>query len=99
VPGRVHLGASAQQRENLIDMLRDPDNSHWLSVGMPEQQRQLSELIRIEQTADELVGVSPLLIPGLFQTADYARAVMVEAELPAAEIPMRVTCSRTLPST
>jgi transcriptional regulator with XRE-family HTH domain len=84
------VGASAEIREDLTDMSRDADDDHWLSVGMPEQQRQLSALIGIEREAVEVVTVMPLLIPGLFQTHGYATAVMTLAEVPADQIAMRV---------
>lgn len=84
------VGASAEQREQLIELARDPDGPHWLSVGMPEQHRQLAALLEIERTASAITTVSPLLIPGLLQTADYARAIMTTGGVPASEIDTRV---------
>ncbi len=64
--------------------------SHWLSVGMPDQQRQVATLLEIEREAKQLTTVSPLLIPGLLQTAEYARSIMNLAGVPADEIDTRV---------
>lgn len=86
----TQVGASADLREKLIEMSRDADGSPWLSVGMPEQQLQLSALLEIERTALRITSVCPLLVPGLFQTSDYARAIMVGAGVPADEIETRV---------
>ncbi|SDP84444.1 Transcriptional regulator, contains XRE-family HTH domain [Actinopolyspora xinjiangensis] len=84
------VGGTAEQREQLADLARDPDGSHWLSVGMPEQHRQLATLLEIEREASRITTVSPLLIPGLLQTADYARAIMTTGGVPASEIDTRV---------
>lgn len=84
------VGASAELREQLVELARDPDGSHWLSVGMPDQHRQLATLLEIEREATRIATVSPLLIPGLLQTGDYARAIMTTGGVPAAEIDTRV---------
>lgn len=84
------VGASAEVRQQLIDLARDADGPHWLSVGMPEQQRQLAGLLEVERTATRITTVSTLLIPGLLQTGDYARAIMHAADVPAGEVDTRV---------
>ncbi|MGP4020783.1 helix-turn-helix domain-containing protein [Saccharopolyspora sp. 5N708] len=84
------VDAPAELRAELVELARDPDGSHWLSVGMPDQHRQLAALLEIEREATSITTVSPLLVPGLLQTADYARAIMIGAEVPHDEVDMRV---------
>lgn len=84
------VGANAQQRQQLVELARVPDEPHWLSVGMPEQQRQLAGLLEVERSASRIMTVSTLLVPGLLQTSDYARAIMTAADVPAGEIDTRV---------
>ncbi|WP_093266670.1 helix-turn-helix domain-containing protein [Saccharopolyspora shandongensis] len=84
------VDASAELRAELVELARDPDGSHWLSVGMPDQHRQLAALLEIEREATHITTVSPLLVPGLLQTADYARTIMIAAEVPNDEVDMRV---------
>lgn len=84
------VDASAELRAELVDLARDPDGSHWLSVGMPDQHRQLAALLEIERETTKITAVSPLLVPGLLQTGDYARAIMTVGEVPDDEIDMRV---------
>ncbi|SNR81722.1 Transcriptional regulator, contains XRE-family HTH domain [Haloechinothrix alba] len=84
------VNAPAEQREELIELARDPDGSHWLSINMPDRQRQLATLLEIERDATAITAVSPLLIPGLLQTADYARAMMIAGDVDHDEIDMRV---------
>lgn len=83
------LGVSGPERDAILDLSRDTGGSHWLSVGMPEQQFQLAALLDFERTAEHIIDVSPLLIPGLLQTADYVRAIMIAAGRPAHEVEMR----------
>lgn len=84
------VGASADLREELVELARESGDSHWLSVGMPDQHRQLAALLEIEREALRITTVSPLLVPGLLQTADYARAIMTAADVPKHEVDMRV---------
>lgn len=84
------LGVNGDQRQALIDLARNPDGSHWLAVGMPARERQLGALLEFEREATVITEVNPLLVPGLLQTADYARAIMVAAEVPRDEVETRV---------
>ncbi len=86
----ANAGVSAETRQQLVDLARDADGAHWLSVGMPEQHRQLAGLLEVERTATRITTVSTLLVPGLLQTGDYARAIMHAADVPANEIDTRV---------
>lgn len=84
------VGVNGDRRQEILDLAREPDRSHWLSMGMTEQQRQLATLLDYERTAATITDVSPLLIPGLLQAGDYARAIMRESAVPEPEIETRV---------
>lgn len=84
------VGASTQLREEIIRLARDPDSQYWIASSLPDQQRQLATLLEIEREAISITTIAPLLVPGLLQTAGYARAIMVAAEVPASEVDMRV---------
>lgn len=79
-----------QATAELIELARGGDSGPWLAITMREQQLQLEELLARERQAVRIVNVSPLLIPGLLQTSDYARAIMVRARVPADQIETRV---------
>lgn len=85
------IGVNGSEVEELIALAKDTDRSRWLSEGMTEQQRQLATVITYEQTAARVISVSSLIIPGLLQTADYARAIMHGNGVDAHEIELRVT--------
>jgi len=83
------LEVPVKRREELIEMARDMDNGIWLSVR-PRREDQLGALLELESTAKTIATVSPLLVPGLLQTADYTRAIMSDGAVPAGEIATRV---------
>jgi transcriptional regulator with XRE-family HTH domain len=86
----TQVGAPTEVRDALIEMSRDADSAHWLSIGIPDQGRQLRALLDLEASATRVTTVSPLLVPGMLQTGAYARAIMVEGGVPADEIETRV---------
>ncbi|SDJ86402.1 Helix-turn-helix domain-containing protein [Actinopolyspora mzabensis] len=77
------LEISSEDRERLVDMAREADQPDWLRPGIPGVREELVTLIEYERTATHFVEAAPLLIPGILQTADYARAIM--SGLPAGE--------------
>jgi transcriptional regulator with XRE-family HTH domain len=86
----AEVGAPPELIADLMEAAQNPDESPWVAMGMPDQQRQLAALLEVERTATVITTVSPLLIPGLLQTSEYARAIMVAADVPPSEIETRV---------
>lgn len=84
------LGLDEQATAELMERARGGEHGPWLAITMREQQRQLEELLARERQAVRIVNVAPLLIPGLLQTSDYARAIMVRARVPAHQVDTRV---------
>jgi transcriptional regulator with XRE-family HTH domain len=68
------LGVIGEERDRLLELARDAADPNWVAPGID---RQLAALTEYERTAHTIIDVEPLLIPGLLQTADYARAIMV----------------------
>ncbi|GAA1967583.1 helix-turn-helix transcriptional regulator [Amycolatopsis minnesotensis] len=64
--------------------------SSWLAITLPERRQQLNALLAAEATATKVTHVAPLLIPGVLQTADVIRAIMVDGGVPGDEIDERV---------
>ncbi|MGW4127931.1 helix-turn-helix domain-containing protein [Amycolatopsis japonica] len=89
----VAIGAPAELREKLVDMARDTSRKPWLTMTVgrnPEEQTQFAAMLEIERTARRITHVAPLLVPGLLQTPEYARAVFVESGVPVELIDTRV---------
>ncbi|QUH05360.1 helix-turn-helix transcriptional regulator [Saccharopolyspora erythraea] len=85
------LGLNTAARERLMRLARDavsePPNT--VSVGPVGEADQLAALLEFERIATSITDVSPIVVPGLLQTADYARAIM-SAGIPDGETDKRV---------
>ncbi|HEX3780632.1 MAG TPA: helix-turn-helix transcriptional regulator [Pseudonocardiaceae bacterium] len=82
------LNIDGAERHRLLELAHDATAPNWYGVGISEK---LAALLEFERTATRIVDVSPLLVPGLLQTADYTRAVMQGGgSVPANEIETRV---------
>lgn len=64
------------ERDRLVSLAEDVDASNWITSDITGVRTELTTLIEFERTCSRMVSVAPLLVPGLFQTADYVRAVM-----------------------
>lgn len=70
------LAVSPGERERLMSLARSAEGPGQLNVGIPGVNATLAQLIDHERAAVRITDASPLLIPGLLQTSDYARAIM-----------------------
>jgi hypothetical protein len=69
----------------------DQDNPGWLQPHGARLPTQLLTLMDHETKATKYSDVQPMLIPGLLQTGDYTRALLIEAgRVPEEEIDDRV---------
>jgi len=73
------VGVNGAECERLINLARAATETNWLTLGEPGASEALAALIEFEQTAKQISDWSPTVIPGLLQTGDYARAIMVDA--------------------
>lgn len=67
-----------EERERLIRLAHEAAQLDWVIPGVD---RSYATLIEVERDAERIVNVEPLLIPGLLQTAAYARPIMTGAGL------------------
>lgn len=70
------LGVNDDDRDRLIGMVREASGLGEAYSGMPGTGRVLTDLIEYERRATMITDVAPLVIPGLLQTSDYARAII-----------------------
>jgi hypothetical protein len=84
------LDVQGETRDALLAHASGVEASTWLAVSVPEQQLQLAALLGLEAAAKQITDVSSLLIPGMLQTRNYARAIMVAGEVPPQQIETRV---------
>ncbi|MDT3443605.1 MULTISPECIES: helix-turn-helix transcriptional regulator [unclassified Pseudofrankia] len=81
---------TGDDRDRLLALAREIDRPGWWETGPAGIPNQLTALIGFEAQASRITDVAMLLIPGLLQTPDYARAVMTGGDVPAHEIDARV---------
>lgn len=72
------FGVVGDERERLLAMRREAEGPGVLLSSRAIVGGQLKNLIEQEQVARRITDVAPLLVPGLLQTADYARAILSE---------------------
>lgn len=82
------LGITGAERDELLDLVRDAADPNWVAPGVD---RQLQLLTEYERNATAIINVQPLLVPGLLQTVDYARAIMIGAGATRGEADQRAT--------
>ncbi|MFL6144409.1 MAG: helix-turn-helix domain-containing protein [Labedaea sp.] len=84
-------GAIGDDLHRLLGLAQVVDDNHWLQVRGERLPDELRSLIALETTAEIITYYEPLVIPGLLQIEDYARAVFRETGvLPAESVESRV---------
>jgi transcriptional regulator with XRE-family HTH domain len=69
------LGVKGADRERLLRLTRDTSRAAWLGLGEDGTFR-FTAMTSYEDDAVRMQDVEPMLIPGLLQSAPYARAVL-----------------------
>ncbi|RCW45851.1 helix-turn-helix protein [Halopolyspora algeriensis] len=84
------LGVDARERERIIELARNAGENDWLTSGLPGMSQQMAGMLECEREASTIVDWSPLLVPGLLQTSDYARAILGAGGVPREQVEPRV---------
>jgi transcriptional regulator with XRE-family HTH domain len=84
------LGIDADEAAELTALANGTSSSPWLAITLPERRQQINAVLAAERTATTVTHIAPLLIPGVLQTAEIIRAIMIDGEVPADEIDERV---------
>ncbi|SDZ16466.1 Helix-turn-helix domain-containing protein [Saccharopolyspora shandongensis] len=82
------LGVNGADRDRLLELARDALDPNWVAPGIDKQ---LAALTEYERTAQTIINIEPLMIPGLLQTYDYARHIMVAYGQTRGEAEQRAT--------
>lgn len=78
----AHLGVVGAKREELLTLARAAADPNWVAPGVGKA---LAALLEYERTATVITEANLSLIPGLLQTRDYARSIMIRAGATAGE--------------
>jgi transcriptional regulator with XRE-family HTH domain len=83
---------TGEERTRLLSLCRASQTRGWLQQFGDRLPKQLRTLIDHEDLAVAIGAFQPIMIPGLLQTGDYARALIVETgNVPTEEIEERVS--------
>lgn len=84
-------GSAGDELDRLIHLATEIDDDHWLHAHGDQLPDELRSLIALEASAELLVYYEPMVIPGLVQSENYARALFDERDvLPKEVIESRV---------
>jgi transcriptional regulator with XRE-family HTH domain len=78
------LQMRGKQREHILELARTAREPDWITHAG------LSTLLQCEQDAVAITNWALAILPGLLQTADYARVIFLRSALPANEIDKRL---------
>nr|WP_243788409.1 Scr1 family TA system antitoxin-like transcriptional regulator [Saccharopolyspora gloriosae] len=84
------LRVSAGERERILDLARNLGEPSRLTVGTAGIPQRSAGAIECERAASAISEWSPMVVPGLLQTADYSRTILGEVDLPEEDLDTRV---------
>jgi transcriptional regulator with XRE-family HTH domain len=71
-------GVTGAERDRILELCREQDTPGWFQPHGSRLPKQLITLIDHENKAVAISDFQPMVVPGLLQTADYARALIRE---------------------
>lgn len=89
-------GVGKEERVHLLDLARHADQRGLLRVSHPNLPEDWQAWVDFEDEATALLNYEPLVIPGLLQTAEYARSLIRATGhgLPPEQVDLRVASRR-----
>ncbi|MDQ7806888.1 helix-turn-helix transcriptional regulator [Amycolatopsis sp. A133] len=70
-----------EKQKHLLELARTARERDWVTPGSPEITPELSGLLECERSATKITAWAFTIIPGILQTADYARAILSNSDL------------------
>jgi transcriptional regulator with XRE-family HTH domain len=83
-------GVAGPKRDQLLTMARTLQEPGWWELAIPGMTQESTTLVDYEARATRLRDWTPLLIPGLLQTPDYARSFMLDDGISPSEAESRL---------
>ncbi|GHG29030.1 transcriptional regulator [Amycolatopsis bullii] len=74
----------------ILDLVRHARELNWLDSNPSDLPAALTAVMQCERTASLITNWSPLIIPGLLQTPDYARVLLSASDIKAEDVDARL---------
>lgn len=84
------LRVSVEERGRLFELAEHAREPNWLEKEMPDAPAILTTLAEYERTAASIFSWQPMVVHGLLQTPDYARAILAYGGSPAQLVEQRL---------
>lgn len=84
-------GVTGSQRDKLLTMARSLNDPGWWELNAPGMTQESVTLADYEDSARKITDWSPLLVPGLLQTPEYAGSFMLDDGVTPSEMEGRLT--------
>ncbi|MFJ7215478.1 Scr1 family TA system antitoxin-like transcriptional regulator [Amycolatopsis sp. NPDC098790] len=85
-----YLRVDRATTERILFLATHAKEPNWLDSNPADLPAALTAVMQCERTASQITNWSPLVIPGLLQTPDYARALLTASEIKPAEADARL---------
>lgn len=69
------------RRRKLLDLAKEAEQRGWWQRSAPTYADRVETLLSLESRALTITCVEPVVVPGLLQTGEYTRAIMIESGL------------------
>lgn len=74
----------------ILELVQHVKQPNWLDSNPSDVPAALTAVIQCERSASQIINWSPLIIPGLLQTPDYARALLAASDIKVEEADVRL---------
>jgi transcriptional regulator with XRE-family HTH domain len=78
------LGVVGEHKQRILYLARGTADPGWITLGRQTEPDHMAGVLACERVATSLVDWQPLVVPGLLQTPDYARALFFSDGVPRA---------------
>jgi transcriptional regulator with XRE-family HTH domain len=87
----VVYGITGPKRREILALAREAERRGWWQRNRPGYADRLRTLVALESNAEAIVNFETVVVPGLLQTGEYTRAIMIECGyVPSHEVEERM---------
>src|SRR5438067_5680192 len=85
-----YLQVAGERQDHILELARTAREPNWLTESTSDIGPALTGLLQCERTAIRINCWALTIVPGLFQTADYARSILSSGDLTLSQVDARL---------